>query len=112
MKKSSSPTFLLSTHDFIRIPPYTGNINEKDIKDEVPGQQAMGEQVSVHQRLLRLQSDIEEQGYRVKGAINQIVETIDNGRNISPETMNHLKAQILLAHMQLDELRELLDLID
>ena len=90
----------------------TGNINEKDIKDEVPGQQAMGEQVSVHQRLLRLQSDIEEQGYRVKGAINQIVETIDNGRNISPETMNHLKVQILLAHMQLDELRELLDLID
>jgi hypothetical protein len=90
----------------------TGDINEKDIKDELSEQQTMGEQVSVYQQLLRLQSDIEGQGDQVTGAINQIVETIDNSRNIPPEMMNHLKAQILLAHMQLDELRDLLDLID
>jgi hypothetical protein len=90
----------------------TGDINEKDIEDELSEQQIISEQVSVYQQLLRLQSDIERQGDQVTGAINQIVETIDNDRNIPPEMMNHLKAQILLAHLQLDELRESLDLID
>jgi hypothetical protein len=90
----------------------TGDINEKDIEDELSERQIISEQVSVYQQLLRLQSDIERQGDQVTGAINQIVETIDNDRNIPPEMMNHLKAQILLAHLQLDELRESLDLID
>ena len=90
----------------------TGDIDEKDIEDELSEQQIISEQVSVYQQLLRLQRDIERQGNRVTGAINQIVETIDNDRNIPPEMMNHLKAQILLAHLQLDELRESLDLID
>jgi len=71
------------------------------MESELPGQQ-----------LLRLQSAIEGQGHRVAMAVNPIAEALDKGGNVSLEMMNHVKAQILLAHLQLDELEQLLDSLD
>lgn len=71
------------------------------MEGELPGQQ-----------LLRLQSAIEGQGHRVAMAVNPIAEALDKGGNVSLEMMNHVKAQILLAHLQLDELEQLLDSLD
>lgn len=71
------------------------------MESELPGQQ-----------LLRLQSAIEGQGHRVAMAVNPIAEALDKGGNVSLEMMNHVKAQILLAHLQLDELEQLLGAID
>ena len=71
------------------------------MESELPGQQ-----------LLRLQSAIEGQGHRVAMAVNPIAEALDKGGNVSLEMMNHVKAQILLAHLQLDELEQLLDSVD
>lgn len=71
------------------------------MEGELPGQQ-----------LLRLQSAIEGQGHRVAMAVNPIAEALDKGGNVSLEMMNHVKAQILLAHLQLDELEQLLDALD
>ena len=88
------------------------DINKQGMEGELPGQQFTGEQVTASQQLLRLQSDIEGQGHRVAMAVNPIAEALDKDGNVSLEMMNHLKAQILLAHLQLDELRELLDSID
>ena len=90
----------------------TENINEQEMEGELPGQQFTDEQEMAFQKLLRLQSDIEGQGYRVAMAVNPIAESLDKDGNVSIEMMSHLKAQILLAHLQLDELRELLDTID
>ena len=72
----------------------------------------MDEPMLFHDRLLRLQSDIEGQGHRLAMAINPIAEALDKGGNVSLEMMNHVKAQILLAHLQLDELEQLLDSLD
>ena len=44
-------------------------------------------------------------------AVNPIAEALDKGGNVSPEMMNHARAQLLLAHLQLDELEQLLDVI-
>lgn len=68
-----------------------------------------GEQVTAFQRLLRSQSDIEGQGHRVAMAVKSIAEALDEGGNVSLEMMSHAKAQILLAHLQLDDLEQLLD---
>ena len=68
-----------------------------------------GEQVTAFQRLLRSQSDIEGQGHRVAMAVKSIAEALDKGGNVSLEMMSHAKAQILLAHLQLDDLEQLLD---
>ncbi len=86
------------------------NINERE--DDPPGQQFTGEQATAFQQLLRLQSDIEGQGHRVAMAINPIAEALDKSGNVSLGMMIHIKAQILLAHLQLDELEQLLDSID
>jgi hypothetical protein len=72
----------------------------------------MDEPTLFHDQLLRLQSDIEGQGHRLARAINPIAEALDKGGNVSLEMMNHVKAQILLAHLQLDELERLLDSLD
>ena len=90
----------------------TENINEQEMEDELPEQQFTGEQEMAFQQLLRLQSDVEGQGHRVAMAVKPIAEALDNGGNVSLEMMNHVKAQILLAHLQLDELEQLLDAID
>ncbi len=82
------------------------------MEGELPGQQFTGEQPTAFQQLLRLQSAIEGQGHRVAMAVNPIAEALDKGGNVSLEMMNHAKAQILLAHLQLDELEQLLDSID
>ena len=68
-----------------------------------------GEQVTAFQRLLRSQSDIEGQGHRVAMAVKSIAEALDKGGNVSLEMMSHAKAQILLAHLQLDDLEQLLE---
>lgn len=82
------------------------------MEGELPGQQFTGEQPAAFQQLLRLQSAIEGQGHRVAMAVNLIAEELDKGGNVSLEMMNHVKAQILLAHLQLDELEQLLDSLD
>ncbi len=82
------------------------------MEGELPGQQFTGGQSAAFQQLLRLQSAIERQGHRVAMAVNQIAEELDKGGNVSLEMMNHVKAQILLAHLQLDELEQLLDSLD
>jgi hypothetical protein len=69
------------------------------------------EQTPTLQQLLRLQSDVERQGHHVAVAINPIKEALEKGTDISLEMMSHTKAQIFLAHMQLDELTDLLDSI-
>ena len=86
--------------------------NEQGMEGELPGQQFTGKQETAFQQLLRLQSDIKRQGHLVTMAINPLVEALNNGGNVSLEMMNHVKAQILLAHLQLDELEQLLGAID
>ena len=88
------------------------NITNQGMEDDPPGQQLTGEQATAFQQLLRLQSDIEGQGHRVAMAIKPIVEAIDKNGNVALEMISHVKAQILLAHLQLDDLEQLLDLID
>jgi hypothetical protein len=88
------------------------NINEQGMEGELPGQQFTSKQETAFQQLLRLQSDIKRQGHLVTMAINPLVEALNNGGNVSLEMMNHVKAQILLAHLQLDELEQLLGAID
>jgi hypothetical protein len=90
----------------------TESINKQGMEDDPPGQQLTGEQATTFQQLLHLQSDIEGQGHRVAMAINPIAEALDKGGKVSPEMINHVKAQILLAHLQLDDLEQLLDSID
>ena len=88
------------------------NINKQGMEGELPGQLFTGEQATAFEQLLRLQSDIEGQGQRVAMALNPIVEALNNGENVRLEMMNHVKAQILLAHLHLDDLEQLLDSID
>lgn len=88
------------------------NTNEQEVEDDPPGQQLTGEQATTFQQLLRLQSEIEGQGHRVAMAIKPIAETLDKGGNVPLDIISHVKAQILLAHLQLDDLEELLDSIE
>ena len=90
----------------------TENINEQGMEGDPPGQQFTGEQATAFEQLLRLQSDIEGQGHRVAMALNPIAEALDKDGNVSREMMSHVKAQILRAHLQLDDLEQLLDSID
>ena len=83
------------------------NGNNQRMGDDPPGQQFTGEQSTVLEQLLRLQSDIKEQCQRVTVAVNPIAEVLDTGGNVSFEMKNHLKVQILRAHMLLDDLEEL-----
>ena len=83
--------------------PNTENTNKQDME---------GEQATAFQQLLRLQSDIEGQGHRGALAVNPIAEALDKGGSVSLEMMNHVKAQILLEHLQLDELEQLLNAMD
>jgi hypothetical protein len=90
----------------------TQNSNEQGMDGELPGQPVTGEQATAFQQLLRFQSDIKGQGHRLATAVNPIAEALDNGENVSLEMMKHVKAQILLAHLQLDDLEQLLDALD
>jgi len=87
------------------------NSEEQAMEDEPPGQQITGEQATALHQLLRLQRDIEWQSHRVAMAVNPIAEALDKGGSVSPEMLNHARAQLLLAHLQLDELEQLLDSI-
>jgi hypothetical protein len=88
------------------------NINKQGLEGGPPGQQLTGEQATVFEQLLCLQSDIEGQAHRVAMALNPIAEALDKDGNVSREMMSHVKAQILRAHLQLDDLKQLLDSID
>jgi hypothetical protein len=88
------------------------NTNKQGMEDDPPGQLLTGEQATAFEQLLRLQSDIEGQAHRVAIALNPIAEALDKGGNVSREMMSHVKAQILRAHLQLDDLKQLLDSID
>ena len=82
--------------------------NEQE-RGDPPGESLDFEQATALQRLLRLQSDIEEQGHRVALAVIPITTALDNGENVSHEIRSHVKAQILKAHLQLDDLVQVLD---
>lgn len=85
------------------------DINGQGMENELPGQKLTDEQVEAFRQLLHLQGDIEGQGLRVALALNPISEARDKGENVSLEMIAHANAQILLAHLQLDELEQLLD---
>ncbi len=85
------------------------NSNKLDREGEPPEQSFTGEQKTAFQQLLRLQRDIEGQGHRVARAVQPIAEALDRGGNISLEMISHIKAQILRAHLQFDDLEEVLD---
>jgi hypothetical protein len=87
----------------------TKNSNQQDRKGDRPQHQLTVEQATAFQQLSQLRSDIEEQCQRVAIALNPIAESLINGGNVSPDMMNHVKAQILKAHLQLDDLMDLLD---
>ena len=86
----------------------TEDINEHVKKGELPEQQLTDEQATALQQLLRFRSDVEWQGHQVAMAANSIAEALDKGGNVSPELISHVRAQILLAHLQLDDLERLL----
>jgi hypothetical protein len=87
----------------------TENVNERRLADDPPGEPLVCSQVTPARQLLRLQGDIEELTRPVAMAINPIVEALCKGRHVSYEMLNHLEAHILRAHLQLDELEELLE---
>jgi len=90
----------------------TENSNNQGREGELPGRQFTGEQVTALQQLLSCQSDIEGQGQRVAMSFGPIAEALNNGGYISPEMMNHVKAQILRAHLHLEDLEQLLASLD
>jgi hypothetical protein len=71
-----------------------------------PGKPLSGEQATALQRLLSFQSHVEEQARQVALAAKRITEALGNGGDITPEMQSHVKAQILKAHLQLDDLEE------
>ena len=85
------------------------NNNGRGMEDDPPEQQVNGEQATALQQLRHLQSDIEEQCRQIAMAINPLSEALCNGGGVSPEMMGHVKAQLLKAHLQLDDLEQLLD---
>jgi hypothetical protein len=90
----------------------TENGNQQGRKAELPGQQLTGEQATAFEQVLRFQSDIEGQGRRVALTLDPIAEALANEGYISREMMSHVKAQLLRAHLYLDDLNQLLDSID
>ena len=61
------------------------------------------------EQLLCWQREIEAQGQRVVMALTPIAEVLSTKRNVSREMMIHAKTQILKAHLQLDDLKQVLD---
>jgi hypothetical protein len=82
--------------------------NEQERGDPLSESPDFG-QVTALQQLLRLQSDIEAQGHRVMMAVTPISAALANGENVSHEMRSHVKTQILKAHLQLDDLVEVID---
>ena len=82
--------------------------NEEEREDPLSESPDFG-QVTALQRLLRLQSDIEAQGHRVMMAVTPITAALANGENVSYEMRSHVKTQILKAHLQLDDLVQVID---
>src|SRR3982074_2339700 len=82
----------------------TENNNKLHREGGPPQQSFTGEQTTAFQQLLCLQRDIEGQGHRVARAVQPIAEALDRGGNVSLEMISHIKAQILRAHLQFDDL--------
>jgi len=61
------------------------------------------------EQLLSRQREIEAQGQRVAMALTPIAEALEKGGYVSREMMTHAKTQILKAHLQLDDLKQVLD---
>jgi len=61
------------------------------------------------EQLLCWQREIEAQGQRVAMALTPIPEALEKGGDVSREMMTHAKTQILKAHLQLDDLKQVLD---
>jgi hypothetical protein len=87
----------------------SSNESNKPERGDLAGESLDFGKVTALQRLLRLQSDIEAQGHRVMMAVTQITAALANGENVSHEMRSHVKAQILKAHLQLDDLVQVLD---
>jgi hypothetical protein len=89
----------------------TENVNEYGMDGNQPDQQPGGEQAMEVQPLPHVLSEIEEQGQRVAMALQAVAEALDNSGNVSLEMISHLKAQLLKAHLHLDDLEQWLDSI-
>ncbi|OLD84734.1 MAG: hypothetical protein AUF64_00495 [Chloroflexi bacterium 13_1_20CM_54_36] len=66
-------------------------------------------QLTALEQLPSWQREIEAQSQRVAMALTPIAEVLSTKRNVSREMMIHAKTQILKAHLQLDDLKQLLD---
>jgi len=66
-------------------------------------------QLTAMEQLLCWQREIEAQGQRVAMALTPIAEALEKGGYVSREMMSHAKTQILKAHLQLDDLKQVLD---
>jgi hypothetical protein len=85
----------------------------EDMKEDDPaGQQRISKQALALGQLHRYQRDIADQAQRVSLAITTIAEALNTGSTLSPPMIDHLKAQLLKAHLQFDELLEVLEPID
>jgi hypothetical protein len=63
------------------------------------------------QQLRRLRSNIEEQCRQVAMAVDLITAALSSGGTVTSEMMSHIKAQILKAHLQLEDLEQALNSI-
>jgi DNA-directed RNA polymerase specialized sigma54-like protein len=88
------------------------NSHQQAMEGERAEQQPTGEQTRAFEQVLRFQSEIEEQSQRVARALNPIAEALDNGGHVPPEMEWHVRAQILRAHLHLDDLEQVLASID
>lgn len=85
----------------------------EDMKEDDPaGQQRISKQALALGQLHRYQRDIADQAQRVSLAITTIAEALNTGSTLSPPMIDHLKAQLLKAHLQFDDLLEVLEPID
>ena len=90
----------------------TENDDEQTTNGKLQIPQPTDEPAALLQQLVRLQNALEEQGHRVALALQGIANAVEKGVNVSMWMICHLKAQIYLTHMHLDDLERLLDAID
>jgi hypothetical protein len=101
----------LQTHKGVEEMANSENGNQQGREADPAGQPLPDKQAMALEQVSRFQRDIEGQGQQVARTLTPIAEALDKGGNVSLEMMGHVKAHILLAHLQLDELEQWLTLI-
>lgn len=87
------------------------NGNKQEMEADPPGLPLTDKQAMASEQIRRFQRDIEEQCQRVALSLNPIAEAFEKGTDLSAETVNHTKAQILRLHLHLEDLKQWLDAI-